>query len=127
MNEMAFSYRTSILQNERPGICLEAVLQLEQKERDEIVAQMQKNKDYRKETQPVSNPCAGSIFRNPLPEHAGRLVEDAGLKGHQIGGRKGFRDARQFHRQRRRATAQDVLDLIAFIQKTIKARYRHAY
>lgn len=42
--EMEFSYRTSILQNKRPGICLEAVLQLEQKERDAIVAQMQKTK-----------------------------------------------------------------------------------
>lgn len=121
--EMAFSYRTSILQNERPGICLEAVLQLEQKERDEIVAQMQKNKDYRKETQPVSNPCAGSIFRNPLPEHAGRLVEDAGLKGHQIGGAKVSEMHGNFIVNAGGATAQDVLDLIAFIQKTIKEKY----
>ncbi|MBR8663789.1 UDP-N-acetylmuramate dehydrogenase [Bacillus paralicheniformis] len=121
--EMAFSYRTSILQNERPGICLEAVLQLEQKERDEIVAQMQKNKDYRKETQPVSNPCAGSIFRNPLPEHAGRLVEGAGLKGHQIGGAKVSEMHGNFIVNAGGATAQDVLDLIAFIQKTIKEKY----
>lgn len=121
--EMTFSYRTSILQNERPGICLEAVLQLEQKERDEIVAQMQKNKDYRKETQPVSNPCAGSIFRNPLPEHAGRLVEEAGLKGYQIGGAKVSEMHGNFIVNAGGATAKDVLDLIAFIQKTIKEKY----
>nr|MDH3154674.1 UDP-N-acetylmuramate dehydrogenase [Bacillus licheniformis] len=122
--EMAFSYRTSILQNKRPGICLEAVLQLEQKERDQIVAQMQKNKDYRKETRPVSNPCAGkSIFRNPPPEHAGRLVEEAGLKGHQIGGAKVSEMHGNFIVNAGGATAKDVLDLIAFIQKTIKEKY----
>ncbi len=45
-----------------------------------IVSQMQKNKDYRKETQPWNFPCAGSIFRNPLPNYAGELIEEAGLK-----------------------------------------------
>lgn len=46
--EMEFSYRTSVLQKKRPGVCLEAVLQLEQKDREGIVQQMQNNKDYRK-------------------------------------------------------------------------------
>ncbi|MDA7025964.1 UDP-N-acetylmuramate dehydrogenase [Bacillus sp. CLL-7-23] len=121
--EMLFSYRTSILQNKRPGICLEAVFQLEQKERDIIIEQMQKNKDYRKETQPVSNPCAGSIFRNPLPDHAGKLIEQAGLKGYQIGGAKVSEMHGNFIINAGGATAKDVLDLITFIQKTIKEKY----
>lgn len=50
--EMEFSYRTSVLQNKRPGICLEAVLKLEQKERDAIVAQMQKTKTTGKKHSP---------------------------------------------------------------------------
>ncbi|NPC92475.1 UDP-N-acetylmuramate dehydrogenase [Bacillus sp. WMMC1349] len=121
--EMMFSYRTSILQNKRPGICLEAVFQLEQKERDIIIEQMQKNKDYRKETQPISNPCAGSIFRNPLPDHAGKLIEQAGLKGYQIGGAKVSEMHGNFIINAGGATAKDVLDLITFIQKTIKEKY----
>lgn len=64
--EMEFSYRSSILQKKRPGICLEAVFQLKKGDRDSIVSTMQKNKEYRRETQPWNHPCAGSIFRNPF-------------------------------------------------------------
>ena len=86
--EMEFSYRTSVLQTKRPGIVVEVELQLKEGNREEIVGVMQKNKDYRRETQPWNHPCAGSIFRNPLPNSAGDLVEKAGLRGHQIGGAK---------------------------------------
>ncbi len=116
--EMDFSYRTSVLQKKRPGVCLEAVLQLEQKEREAITAQMQQNKDYRKNTQPYSSPCAGSIFRNPLPNHAGNLVEKAGLKGHQIGGAKVSEMHGNFIVNAGGATAKDVLDLIEYVKKT---------
>ncbi len=84
---------------------------------------MQKNKDYQKETQPVSNPCTSSIFKNPLPEHANQLVEETGLKGHQIGGAKVSEMHSNFIINAGSATAKDVLDLIAFIQKTIKKKY----
>lgn len=84
--EMKFSYRTSLLQKKKPGIVLEAIFQLKEGDRSEIVERMQNNKNYRKDTQPYNLPCAGSIFRNPLPNHAGELVEEAGLKGHSIGG-----------------------------------------
>ncbi|EIF13083.1 UDP-N-acetylenolpyruvoylglucosamine reductase [Bacillus sp. 5B6] len=121
--EMDFSYRTSVLQKKRPGVCLEAVLQLEQKEREAITAQMQQNKDYRKNTQPYSSPCAGSIFRNPLPNHAGNLVEKAGLKGHQIGGAKVSEMHGNFIVNAGGATAKDVLDLIEYVKKTIREQY----
>ena len=75
--EMEFSYRTSVLQKKRPGIVVEAKFQLEKGKKEKIIALMQKNKDYRKETQPWDLPCAGSIFRNPLPNYAGKLVEEA--------------------------------------------------
>jgi UDP-N-acetylmuramate dehydrogenase len=80
-NEMEFTYRTSVLQKKRPGVVLEAEFKLTKGDRTAIVSQMQKNKDYRKETQPWNFPCAGSIFRNPLPNYAGKLIEEAGLKG----------------------------------------------
>ncbi|MGD6779101.1 UDP-N-acetylmuramate dehydrogenase [Sutcliffiella horikoshii] len=122
-DELNFSYRTSLLQKERPGICLEAVLNVEQGNREEVVAQLQKNKDYRRDTQPFSYPCAGSIFRNPLPDYAGQLIEKAGLKGHKIGGAKVSDMHANFIVNDDGAKAQDVLDLIEYIKETILEKY----
>jgi UDP-N-acetylmuramate dehydrogenase len=122
--EMEFSYRTSVLQNKRPGICIEAVFQLKEGNREDIVAEMQKNKDYRRETQPWNYPCAGSIFRNPLPNYAGELIERAGLKGYRIGGAKISELHGNFIVNTGNAKAQDVLDLIDHVKKTIRDLYQ---
>jgi UDP-N-acetylmuramate dehydrogenase len=122
-DEMEFTYRTSVLQKKRPGIVLEAEFQLSKGDRTAIVSQMQKNKDYRKETQPWNFPCAGSIFRNPLPNYAGKLIEDAGLKGFQMGGAKISEMHGNFIVNAGNATAKDVLDLIQYIKDTILKLY----
>ncbi|MDX5476372.1 MAG: UDP-N-acetylmuramate dehydrogenase [Bacillaceae bacterium] len=122
-DEFKFSYRTSILQKERPGIVLEAVFQLTKGERETVVAQLQKNKDYRRDTQPWSHPCAGSIFRNPLPNYAGQLIEESGLKGYSIGGAKISEMHGNFIVNANNAKAQDVLDLIQHVKDTIKEKY----
>lgn len=122
-DDMEFTYRTSVLQKERPGIVLEAEFQLIKGDRTAIVSQMQKNKDYRKETQPWNFPCAGSIFRNPLPNYAGKLIEDAGLKGFQMGGAKISEMHGNFIVNAGNATAKDVLDLIQHIKDTILNLY----
>lgn len=121
--EMKFSYRNSILQKERPGVCVQAVLQLKQGTRDEIVGVMQKNKDYRRETQPWNFPCAGSIFRNPLPNYAGDLIEKSGLKGYSIGGAQISEMHGNFIVNTGNGTASDVLALIDHVKKTIKERF----
>ncbi len=121
--EMEFSYRTSVLQRKRPGIVLEAVFQLKKGDRAEIVSEMQKNKDYRKETQPWNFPCAGSIFRNPLPQFAGKLIETAGLKGYQIGGAKISEMHGNFIVNAGDATAADVLALIDYVKETVNRLY----
>lgn len=117
--EMQFSYRTSVLQKKRPGVVVEAVFQLQAGDRESIVAEMQKNKDYRKTTQPYNFPCAGSIFRNPLPNYAGRLIETSGLKGHSIGGAKISEMHGNFIVNNGGATAEDVLALIQHVKDTI--------
>jgi UDP-N-acetylmuramate dehydrogenase len=117
--EMKFSYRTSVLQNKRPGVVVEAVFDLTAGDRTAIVAQLQKNKDYRKETQPWNFPCAGSIFRNPLPNYAGKLIETAGLKGFSMGGAKISEMHGNFIVNAGNATAADVLALIQHIKDTI--------
>ncbi len=123
VDEMEFSYRTSVLQKKRPGIVLEAVFQLKEANKDEIIAEIKKNKDYRKDTQPWSSPCAGSIFRNPLPEYAGQLIEKAGLKGHQIGGAKISEMHGNFIVNAGNAKAEDVLALIEHVKATIQDLY----
>jgi UDP-N-acetylmuramate dehydrogenase len=121
--EMEFTYRTSILQKKRPGIVVEAVFQLSNGEKVTIVEQMQKNKDYRKDTQPWNFPCAGSIFRNPLPNYAGKLIEVAGLKGFSIGGAKISEMHGNFIVNAGNATAEDVLKLIQHVKDTISDLY----
>ncbi|SDD63052.1 UDP-N-acetylmuramate dehydrogenase [Bacillus wiedmannii] len=121
--EMEFSYRTSVLQTKRPGIVLEAEFQLQVGEREGIVSVMQKNKDYRRETQPWNHPCAGSIFRNPIPYFAGDLIEKAGLRGYQIGGAQISEMHGNFIINTGGASAQDVLSLIALIKQTIKDKF----
>ncbi|MBT2697737.1 UDP-N-acetylmuramate dehydrogenase [Bacillus sp. ISL-40] len=122
-DEMKFSYRTSVLQKIRPGIVVEAAFQLVEGDKAVIVSQMIKNKDYRKDTQPWNFPCAGSIFRNPLPNYAGKLIEDAGLKGYSIGGAKISEMHGNFIVNAGNATAADVLDLIQHVKDTIYSLY----
>ncbi|MFD3448046.1 UDP-N-acetylmuramate dehydrogenase [Microbacteriaceae bacterium 4G12] len=121
--QLEFAYRVSVLQQKRPGIVLEAELELQQDDREQVFSLIQKNKDYRRDTQPWNYPCAGSIFRNPLPNYAGNLVEKAGLKGYQIGGAKISEMHGNFIVNTGTATAQDVLDLIAFVKETIKKQF----
>jgi UDP-N-acetylmuramate dehydrogenase len=122
-DEMEFSYRTSVLQRKRPGIVVEARFQLTEGDKEQIVAVMQKNKDYRKVTQPYDSPCAGSIFRNPLPHFAGKLIEEAGLKGFQIGGAQISEMHGNFIVNAGNAKASDVLQLIEYVKKTIMEKY----
>jgi len=119
MEQMEFSYRTSVLQKERPGIVLEAVFNLQEGDIETIKAVIKKNKDYRKDTQPWSSPCAGSIFRNPLPNYAGQLVEKAGLKGHSNGGAQISDMHGNFIVNTGNATADDVLALIDYVKEKI--------
>lgn len=117
--EMEFSYRTSVLQKKRPGIVVQAVFHVTEGDREQIKAEMKKNKDYRKETQPWDLPCAGSIFRNPLPNYAGKLIEEAGLKGFSIGGAKISEMHGNFIVNHEGATAEDVLNLIQYVKDKI--------
>ncbi|MGA9226178.1 MAG: UDP-N-acetylmuramate dehydrogenase [Mesobacillus sp.] len=117
--EMKFSYRTSVLQKERPGIVVAAVFQLKEGNKEVIVAELHKNKDYRKETQPYNYPSCGSVFRNPLPNYAGNLIEKSGLKGHRIGGAQISELHGNFIVNTGNAKAEDVLGLIQHVKDTV--------
>ncbi|RST60917.1 UDP-N-acetylmuramate dehydrogenase [Siminovitchia terrae] len=119
--EMEYSYRTSVLQKKRPGIVLEAVFDLKEGDREVIAADMKKHRTYRRDTQPVK-PCCGSVFRNPLPEHAGKLIQDASLKGYSIGGAQISELHGNFIVNNGSAKAEDVLALIKHMKETVLER-----
>ncbi|MDO9452728.1 MAG: UDP-N-acetylmuramate dehydrogenase [Stagnimonas sp.] len=76
----------------------------------------------RKATQPVGKPSAGSTFRNPVGDHAARLIESCGLKGHRIGGATVSVQHANFVLTEDGACAADVEQLIAHLQATVKAK-----
>ncbi|MED3646131.1 UDP-N-acetylmuramate dehydrogenase [Halalkalibacterium halodurans] len=121
--EMAFSYRTSLLQK-NDGICVEAIFSLTRGDKEDIKKKLQKNKDYRRDTQPWNHPTCGSVFRNPLPEYAGQLIEKAGLKGYQIGGAQISTMHANFIVNTGDAKAADVLALIHHVKDTIQKQYQ---
>ncbi len=77
---------------------------------------------YRKETQPTQK-SAGSVFKNPLPQFSGRLIEDAGLKGHMIGKAQISPRHANFIVNTGGATAADVVALIALARRTVREQF----
>ncbi|WCK53083.1 UDP-N-acetylmuramate dehydrogenase [Aneurinibacillus sp. Ricciae_BoGa-3] len=121
--DFAFAYRTSILQSSG-GIVTEAVFQLAHGDRKEIAHFMAEHKDRRRKSQPLNMPCAGSVFRNPPGNHAGRLIERAGLKGFRLGGAQVSEIHANFIVNCGNATAQDVLNLMEHVMNTVEKQYR---
>lgn len=120
--DMEFSYRHSVLHGRR-GIVTRARFSLETGDRLEIAAAMAAYKDRRRKTQPLQQPCAGSVFRNPAGDHAARLIESAGLKGRRVGGAEVSELHANFIVNTGQATAEDVLTLMEQIKDTIASKY----
>jgi UDP-N-acetylmuramate dehydrogenase len=76
----------------------------------------------RKKTQPLEYPSAGSVFKNPPGEYAGRLIEISGLKGKKIGGAMISKKHANFIINTGKATAKDVLELICLIRETVNKK-----
>ncbi|MCY0882096.1 MAG: UDP-N-acetylmuramate dehydrogenase, partial [Firmicutes bacterium] len=80
-NAVGFSYRHSLFMQHASWTALEAVMQLTLRDPEAIRQAMAEHMAYRKRTQPVGDANAGSIFKNPLPQYAGQLIESIGAKG----------------------------------------------
>lgn len=118
-DEMKFGYRDSILKN-KDYICLEVTLELKKDTYDKIRLRMEKNMNLRKEKQPINYPSAGSVFRNPNNLSAGRLIEEAGLKGLKVGGAMISLKHANFIVNLGCANAENVIKLIKIIQDKVK-------
>jgi UDP-N-acetylmuramate dehydrogenase len=117
--ELAFGYRTSILQQTR-GILVEAHLQLTSGDEAVIRAEMKVLNGKRREKQPLELPSAGSVFKRPVGTFAGRLIEEAGLKGKTVGRAQVSPKHAGFIVNLGGATAQDVLTLIKEVQMEVE-------
>ena len=116
--QLGFSYRTSSIQGSS-GIVLSARLELEQGDMREISAKMDELAVQRREKQPLEYPSAGSTFKRPPNHFAGKLIEDAGLKGFSIGGAQVSPKHAGFIINTGNATAEDVQNLIEYIQEQV--------
>ena len=74
----------------------------------------------RNNSQPTNQPCAGSVFRNPPGDHAGRLIESSGLKGLRIGGASVSEKHANFIVNDGTASAADIENLIALVQQKVE-------
>jgi UDP-N-acetylmuramate dehydrogenase len=120
--ELEFGKRSSFVQKDG-GIVLEAEMQLKKADKHQVSEQMNQFAKMRKEKQPLELPSAGSVFKRPEGNYAGKLIEDCGLKGLKIGGAQVSEKHCGFIVNIEKATACDVIDLIAHIQKTVKDNY----
>lgn len=120
--EMEFGYRTCIV--ERMGyIVLEAELGLNPGKRENIQAVMEELREKRVSKQPLEFPSAGSTFKRPEGYFAGKLIQDAGLKGFQVGGAQVSEKHSGFVINTGNATAADIMELMRQVNEKVKEQF----
>lgn len=120
--ELELSYRHSALMD-NGYIVTSAMLRLRRGDHDAIAARMKELMEQRNSKQPVQYPSAGSTFKRPEGYFAGKLIQDAGLKGVAVGGAQVSTLHSGFIINRGGATATDILDLIALVQNTVHDKF----
>lgn len=120
-SDLEFGYRHSILQDNPTWVVLEATLQLQVGDKEQIRSRMNQLIAQRKEKQPLEYPNAGSTFKRPPGHFAGALIEQCNLKGFTVGGAQVSEKHAGFVINRGHATCGDVLGLITAVQETVLA------
>ena len=120
--ELGYAYRTSTLQH-TPVICVRARFHGEPGDRPTAVRRIKEMANERIAKQPLAQPNTGSIFRNPPGDHAGRLIEAAGLKGTRIGDAVVSEKHANFIVNTGNATAAEVRALMRRCQAAVKAAF----
>jgi UDP-N-acetylmuramate dehydrogenase len=116
--ELELSYRHSIFQ--RTGdVLLNATFLLQQGDQEKISERIRELTARRTEKQPLSYPSAGSFFKRPPNHFAGKLIQDAGLRGLALGGAQVSELHSGFLINREGATASDIVNLMEVIRSTV--------
>lgn len=117
--EVEFGYRRTVYPV--AGAIVGGSFRMRNRPRKEILGDIRRRVRERRDTQPLSRPSAGSVFKNPPSESAGRLIEEAGLKGLRVGDAEVSDVHANFIVNRGQATAQDVERLVREIQRRVGA------
>lgn len=117
-SELELGYRTSCILS-RGYIILEAELLLEMGSQEEIRSQMQDYAGRRREKQPLEYPSAGSTFKRPAGYFAGKLIDEAGLRGFGVGGAQVSEKHCGFVINRGGATAADIVELCRQVKERV--------
>ncbi len=120
--ELDMGYRTSVVAK-REYIVLEAIVVLELGDRDAIKARMDELKVQRITKQPLEFPSAGSTFKRPEGYFAGKLIQDAGLRGLQVGGAQVSEKHCGFVINKGGATAADIVELMNQVSERVKDKF----
>jgi len=117
-DEMEFSYRKSIFWH-KEYVIIEGSFQLEPDNEEDILQRMREFNKRRNEKQPINLPSAGSTFKRPDGYYAGKLIEDAGLKGLINGGASVSKLHAGFIVNDNNATADEIIDLIEIVKAKV--------
>lgn len=128
--DMKFGYRRSIVNDEEHDISenveriiIGASIKLSKGNKKDIEAKMEELKDKRIEKQPLEYPSSGSTFKRPEGYFAGKLIEDAGLKGYRVGGAMVSKKHAGFVINYDNATAEDVIRLIDDVRDKVNEKF----
>jgi UDP-N-acetylmuramate dehydrogenase len=120
---MDYSYRASILKRQNSKmVVLSAELHLEKSTKDAVTERISKISERRKATQPPGA-SMGSMFKNPPNDHAGRLIEAAGMKGTRIGNAEISQLHANFIINHGETSAQDVRTLAILAQEKVAEKF----
>ncbi len=120
--ELELGYRTSIVAR-KSYIVLEATIVLEKGDKEAIKARMDELRGLRTAKQPLEYPSAGSTFKRPEGYFAGKLIQDSGLRGFQVGGAQVSEKHCGFVINKENATAADILELMRQVSAIVKEKF----
>ena len=122
--DLCFGYRDSMFKNtKKKYIILSAKFNINKSNKEELLAVCKERAEKRAASQDLNHPSCGSVFRNPEGYSAGKLIDDAGLKGYSIGGASVSLKHANFIINSNNATYTDIIKLIKYIKKQIKKIY----
>ncbi len=119
--DLNFGYRTSLLQKKK-WVVVEAAFNLKPDDKKNIQKRIITYKEKRQQAQPL-NPSAGSVFKNPLGQHAAQLIDQAGCKSMRIGEAQVSEKHAGFIINLGEAKSQDVKDLIKLVQEKVQDKF----
>ena len=122
-SEMEFGYRKSVLQSGK-YILLGAEFKLKKSNKEEIQALLDRNLTFRKDVQPnLATPNAGSVFKNPENDSAGRLLDKAGVKDFDLENVKIWDNHANFIINKGNATSVEILELMVKMHNAVKEKF----